>query len=511
MQAQNFDFPLSSQSTQMAANYVETANLNEDNELMVRLGSNVAQLNLEIDSANNGNVSNKTIQIVQIHDTLTNYGYSGEQINHALDQIGSLSKHSNLQHIIADLTDIIHQQGNNSDDNHGNDDMEDHKQFMPTVMPTAMPTVYDIKYEKDDWIEICDDSGKWHPGVITKTVQLKNNNKGFDRNKILTVQYQDSKTSQDKQITLNGIKDKNRIRVLGSDAFSNHRFRFEYANNNDKKQNDPNNAKHPGFYINRPCFRCDGKGIRKSNSSQCQNCKGTGTASLPCNKCDASGTFKAFSVLHKYCNGYGCKGCDGSGRYPSKDLPCRACNGGGIFRPKCNQCDGKRRNLRRDNNCKNCIKGLYLAPMKPFNPTRDHHKTFGQNNRQNMKRLYHATDDKGARGIKEMGVMCRGSDGSYGGGIYFSEDAQSCRDRARHKGWFVIADVFIGKCKDEHTVNTDLNFTKLHSMGYDSIRGYWSEGSLEYVVYNWDQVWVHVVVPFAEIRDLIKTLNNRRK
>eukprot|EP01083_Nonionella_stella_P265726 899799_1 len=68
----------------------------------------------------------------------------------------------------------------------------------------------------------------------------------------------------------------------------------------------------------------------------------------------------------------------------------------------------------------------------------------------------------------------------------------------------VIADVFIGKCKDEHTVHTYPNFssyTRWVMIQSEDIgrKGLWSTVC---VVYNWDQVWVHVVVPFAEIRDL---------
>merc|ERR1712107_84333 len=110
----------------------------------------------------------------------------------------------------------------------------------------------------------------------------------------------------------------------------------------------------------------------------------------------------------------------------------------------------------------------------------------------NMKRLYHATDGEGAEDIIETGVIMRGHQSVYNRGIFFSDSMRSAERSCRQRGYLVIADVFVGKGKDEYYADPcdEMNFESLHRTGYDSVRGHWNPNGTEYVVYNWDQVWV---------------------
>ena len=48
----------------------------------------------------------------------------------------------------------------------------------------------------------------------------------------------------------------------------------------------------------------------------------------------------------------------------------------------------------------------------------------------NTKVLYHVTDANGGRAIAKTGLMLRGNDGMFGGGIYFAKTRQA----AEYKG-----------------------------------------------------------------------------
>lgn len=276
-----------------------------------------------------------------------------------------------------------------------------------------------------------------------------------------------------KEIMLHGVKDKSKYRPLGGAALIDHTFNFEYiSGDKDKKTKryDNKNAKPPQHYINRPCFKC-------SNKPKCKKCQ--------------NGIFALkFSKKHFDCNGKGCDRCNHTGKYPSQDILCFECKGKGII--DSSNCPDKKR--------RGCINGYRLPRLIQFKPKGSIGK--GINSKDNVMRLYHVTDENGARGIQEDGVMYRGQNGSYGGAIYFADNGVLAMERARNKGYLVIADVFVGKSKFENKPNVDMTYDKLRQEGYDSIKGNWSdkEGmSDEYVVYNWSQVWVHIVLPANQL------------
>merc|ERR1712176_1450337 len=105
--------------------------------------------------------------------------------------------------------------------------------------------------------------------------------------------------------------------------------------------------------------------------------------------------------------------------------------------------------------------------------------------------LYHVTSRESGRKIRESNKMIRGSQGMFGGGIYFAETPKDANYKAEHKGMLVTCKVYIGKCyRVEDSNGGKFTFTSLHKLGYDSV---WApngsgKGKCERVVYNWDQV-----------------------
>eukprot|EP01084_Bolivina_argentea_P088048 158962_1 len=117
-------------------------------------------------------------------------------------------------------------------------------------------------------------------------------------------------------------------------------------------------------------------------------------------------------------------------------------------------------------------------------------KTFGKQ----ILTLYHVTDKKAADAISKSGRMIRGSNGMFGGGIYFAESINSAKYKSEHKGgWVIEARVLVGKtfiAKDASVGKFDFN--KLQSKQCDSVHAPngSGKGASERVVYNWDQVCI---------------------
>jgi len=316
-----------------------------------------------------------------------------------------------------------------------------------------------------------------------------------------------------------------------------HKFNFEYHKNN--KKYDEKNAKHPSEYINRKCFKCKGSGKceQHNNGSSrfsqrlssevvpCPRCKSTGYAIASCTKCiNGSGVFrKSHSLPHSKCKGMGCARCNGTGKYPLHDIECNNCKGSGVYKVKCTQCPNaniiqslgyiQQREQQRYNSC---ISGYRLPQLIAFVPKRDdpklavHGAGDDVEGMYNMRRLFHATDREGADNIVETGTMARAkrskgrkgsTDECYEAGIRFTDSGRAVEAAARRKGFLVIADVFTGRVKDEHHKDPSLNFEVLHDLGYDSVRGHWrgDDNGTEFVVYHWDQVWCHVVLPVEQV------------
>jgi len=316
-----------------------------------------------------------------------------------------------------------------------------------------------------------------------------------------------------------------------------HKFNFSYhsARGGNKKY-DEKNAKHPSEYINRKCFKCKGSGkcfhsvtappmhSTAPATPACIRCKSTGLLSHACGKCIASsGVYRrAHSLMHSKCAGQGCARCGDTGKYPIRDIMCNNCKGTGVYHTKCPACEGRRQHFEgppprpgllptRDvlpsghgggQRYNSCISGYRLPQLIAFVPKRSKLAVHGSagggdlEGMQNMKRLYHATDRTGAEGIIETGTMARRRD--RGRGIRFCERASEVEGRARQRGFLVIADVFTGRVREEYYVERarEMGFEELHAMGYDCVR---VVESREFVVYHWDQVWCHVVLPWEKV------------
>ena len=106
------------------------------------------------------------------------------------------------------------------------------------------------------------------------------------------------------------------------------------------------------------------------------------------------------------------------------------------------------------------------------------------------------TDANSASEIVKSGCMKRGDKNCmFGSGIYFAESPAIGAAKAWHgrKGGVIEAEVALGRCYQPKSPEKDLTYTKLQSMGYDSV---WARPkpdgpmgtSQEWVVYNMNQV-----------------------
>lgn len=92
------------------------------------------------------------------------------------------------------------------------------------------------------------------------------------------------------------------------------------------------------------CFGCSGSGRR---TFDCGPCHGTGTFAATCRTCGGSGTFTYGARPCFTCDGTGiregqsCRRCAGTGEHkPSKTVTCKKCNGAGQVTSTCRRCDG---------------------------------------------------------------------------------------------------------------------------------------------------------------------------
>ena len=116
-----------------------------------------------------------------------------------------------------------------------------------------------------------------------------------------------------------------------------------------------------------------------------------------------------------------------------------------------------------------------------------------------IMKLYHVTNKTCADAIKEDYKLKRGSQGMFGGGIYFAETPSVAKNKAYRDVYLITCLVLVG---EEHKV-MDCNggkftFQQLQKMKKDSV---WAPngcgtGECERVVYNWDQVKVIDVNPY---------------
>ena len=101
---------------------------------------------------------------------------------------------------------------------------------------------------------------------------------------------------------------------------------------------------------------------------------------------------------------------------------------------------------------------------------------------------YHNTDAH--RPIIKEQKMKRGSSGWVGGGIYWADTEAETLGKTQNKGRTLQAKVQLGRTLtvNQTTADTNMTYTKLQKMGYDSVKLTGPSTGDEYVVYNSDQV-----------------------
>ena len=105
--------------------------------------------------------------------------------------------------------------------------------------------------------------------------------------------------------------------------------------------------------------------------------------------------------------------------------------------------------------------------------------------------LYHLTSLDAGRKIKRSGKMLRGSQGWFGGGIYFASSVSNCARKSKHGSACVIkAEVNMGVSLviNANSCSTTYTYSKLKSMGCNSIIAKGISTGDEFVVFNYSQV-----------------------
>jgi hypothetical protein len=105
--------------------------------------------------------------------------------------------------------------------------------------------------------------------------------------------------------------------------------------------------------------------------------------------------------------------------------------------------------------------------------------------------LYHVTSLDSGRKIKRCGKMLRGSSGWFGGGIYFASSVSSCLRKTRNGDSCVIkavVDMGTALVINASSNSTKYSYSKLQSMGCNSVLARGINTGDEYVVFNYSQV-----------------------
>lgn len=91
--------------------------------------------------------------------------------------------------------------------------------------------------------------------------------------------------------------------------------------------------------------------------------------------------------------------------------------------------------------------------------------------KSNHMYLYHQTSREAANEIIRRDRFYRGTGGAAGGGIYFATTKEATHAKAHSRGVILRAKVRLGRVLHASPGEyRDMTFTKLQSMGYDSIR-----------------------------------------
>ena len=112
-------------------------------------------------------------------------------------------------------------------------------------------------------------------------------------------------------------------------------------------------------------------------------------------------------------------------------------------------------------------------------------------------RLYHVTSKAAALSIQRSGKMKKGSQGAYGGGIYFASSRESANYKAHSKGYVIEADVYLGNPLQVSSTG-DHSLRELKAKGYNSVHAARGPGggNPEWVVYSGDQVEIRSVAAY---------------
>lgn len=105
--------------------------------------------------------------------------------------------------------------------------------------------------------------------------------------------------------------------------------------------------------------------------------------------------------------------------------------------------------------------------------------------------LIHQTDLPSAEAIISSQTMLPGSDGCFGGGIYFANTIEAASQKAIRKGVFLVAEVYLGKfypCPLNEYQSARSGKQTLILNGYQGVVGYQISNGREIVAYNSSQV-----------------------
>jgi len=113
-------------------------------------------------------------------------------------------------------------------------------------------------------------------------------------------------------------------------------------------------------------------------------------------------------------------------------------------------------------------------------------------------KLYHQTSEQSVLQIMASRYMKKGTEGACGGGIYFAVAPEMTKLKAHHKGYMIVARVWLGKPMVVDFQNRKLTGADVHKAGYDSvhcIRDQKNRKKDEWVVYDWSRASLVKIYP----------------
>ncbi|KAK8871976.1 hypothetical protein M9Y10_007727 [Tritrichomonas musculus] len=127
--------------------------------------------------------------------------------------------------------------------------------------------------------------------------------------------------------------------------------------------------------------------------------------------------------------------------------------------------------------------------------------------------LIHQTDLQSAEAIISSQKMLPGTDGSFGGGIYFANTIEAASQKAHRRGVYLIADVYLGKvypCPVDQLQSVRAGKQQLIQNGYKGVIGYRISNGKEIIAYNSDQVF-NIKYCYGPQRPNARFITNRER